>query len=157
RGRGRALEEGVRPRPAAQAPPQNLEQRPRHKPRTEPRRSIGSAAYGVAAVNAADRRAQQGVGRRSVAPERLRRKAHKRDRRADHVAERRPAAARIPSVEALWRQAQPDDALLAADELQGCRGDLNDVGAAVGIEEVGAPEVVEERLAIVAIADDAIG
>jgi len=41
-------------------------------------------------------------------------------------------------------------------ELERRGGDLDDVGSAVRVEKIGAAEVVESRLAVVAVTDDAI-
>src|SRR5262249_13457161 len=88
--------------------------------------------------------------------ERLRDDPDKGNRRADGVACRRIAAARIPSKEAFGRQPQSHDAMLAflKRERGGC--DLHDVGTTLDIEQVGTTELMRKRLAIVAVADHAI-
>lgn len=59
-------------------------------------------------------------------------------------------------MEALRREAQTDDAVAAAVEGERRGGDLNDVRAAVGVEEIGAAELMKERLAVVAVAEEPI-
>jgi hypothetical protein len=79
-----------------------------------------------------------------------------RNRRADRVAERRAAAARVPAVESLRREAQAGDPIGTAIETQRGGRDLHEVAAAVGIEQIGTLQVVERGLAVIAVADGAV-
>jgi hypothetical protein len=45
---------------------------------------------------------------------------------------------------------------MALNEREACWRDLHNVGAAMGIEKVRATKTVEERLAVVAVADGAV-
>src|SRR5262249_53652820 len=53
--------------------------------------------------------------------------------------------------------AHSDDALASAIEAERRWGDLHDVGPAAQVEQIGAAEVVQIRLAVVAITDEAVG
>jgi hypothetical protein len=56
----------------------------------------------------------------------------------------------------LWRQAHTGNAALALRERQCHRRHLDDVAAAMGIEQIGTAEVMGECLAVVAITNRAI-
>ena len=86
----------------------------------------------------------------------LRDDADKGNGRRQRVADGGVAAARVPPEQALRAQSQPDDPVLSLQESEGGRRKLDDVGAAVRIEQIGAAELVGKGLAIVAIADDVI-
>ena len=128
-GRGRRpLEERMRPSPSAHAPSKHHANCPRHQPRTEPRRALWRAAHCVLAVDVPNRTAEQVIGFLRLAFKCLRDDAYERDRRTDRIANWRPTAACVPSIEALGAETQPDDALLALTERERCRRDLDDVG-----------------------------
>ena len=131
---------------------------PADQPEVEFRRAFGSAPDCVLAENRPDRLAEDLVAPARVGgvAEQLRNDPDERDRRFRRVAERRLAAARVPAVDALRREAHSDDALRSAIEGDRRGRYLNDVRTAVGVEEIGATEVVTERLAVVAVADDAV-
>ena len=74
----------------------------------------------------------------------------------ERVADRRVAAVRIPAIEPVGLQPQPDDAMLSLREGQRGGRHLDDIAAALRIEEIGASELMRKRLTVVAVADDAI-
>src|SRR5262245_8539918 len=152
----RPLEERMRPSVPTQPPSQNHANRPPKEARIEPRRSCRCTPDRVLAVNRADGTAEQLIGRLHAGRECLGDDADERDRRTGHVAKRHPATACIPAIEALRRKAHPDDPLLAVSERESRRCNLDNVRAAMSIEEVRAAQVVEEGLAVVAVANDAI-
>src|SRR5262249_31054639 len=53
-------------------------------------------------------------------------------------------------------ETQSRDVLLSSTESERRGGDLNDVGPAVGVEQIGAPQVMQKGLAVVTIAEDAV-
>src|SRR5262249_29460363 len=108
------------------------------------------------AEDGAERCAEHGIHRSRAAIERLGGETDEGNRGPQRVADRRIATGRVPAEQALWRQAHAGDAVLALDEGERGRRDLDDVGAALRIEQVGAAELVGKRLAVVAIADHAV-
>ncbi|HEX8111179.1 MAG TPA: hypothetical protein VF516_25790 [Kofleriaceae bacterium] len=147
-----AIEERVRPGLSAQLPAEDLADRAGQEPDVGPGGAGRRGAHGELSEDAADRRAEVAVG----GAERLGDHADERDPGPYGVAQRGLAAHRVPAVEALGGQAQPGDAIGAAHEAERRRRDLDDVTAAVRVEQVGAPEVVGIGLAVVAVADDAV-
>jgi hypothetical protein len=79
-----------------------------------------------------------------------------RNRRTERVAHRGIAAARIPSKEAIGRKSQSHDTVLSLHKLERSGRDLDDVGTAAGIKQVGTAKLMRIRLAIVAVANNAI-
>ena len=146
----------MRPDPSAYPPREDLANRPREESQIWPPGPRRCAADCVLAVNRPDRRPKQVIGLLRLACELLRDDPDKRDCRTDRVTKWCPAAARVPSIKALWRETQPDNAFLTMNKREGCWRDLDNVGAAMGIEEVGAAKVVKEGLAIVAVTHDAV-
>ena len=72
------------------------------------------------------------------------------------VSERRLAARDVPPVHSFGSQSHRNDAFLTVIERHGARRNLNDVRTAVFVEKVCSPEVVQERLAIVAVTEGSI-
>src|SRR5262249_24129794 len=68
--------------------------------------------------------------------------ADKGNGRAERVADWRVAARRVPTVEPLGRQAKSRDPVLPPGEAERSRRHLNDVAAALVIEEVDAAELM---------------
>src|SRR5215831_11208917 len=149
----RAIEERVRPGLPAELPACDLAERPAEQAEVESGAAGRRRADGELAVDPAGGWAEYLVGR----AERLRDDTHERNRRPERVAERRLAARRVPAIEALRCEANPGDAISADHEAERGRRDLDDIAAAVRIEQVRAAEVVRIGLAIVAVADDAVG
>src|SRR5262249_783803 len=112
----RPLEEWVRPSPSAYPPSKHHANCPHHQPWIEPRRALWRAAHRVLAVDAPNGRAEQVIGSLRLAFKYLRDDAYERDRRTDRIANRRPTAACVPSIQALGAEAQPDDSFLALTE-----------------------------------------
>jgi peroxiredoxin (alkyl hydroperoxide reductase subunit C) len=158
RGAGRSIEEWVRPRSSPELPAEQQSDDARDHPCVRQRRGLGRPADRELVEDPTARLAEDLVAAASVgrAPEELVRDAHERDRRCQRVAERRFAAARVPAVEPLRAETDTRDLLGSALEDQGRGRDLDDLGSAVLVEEIGAAEVMKERLAVVAVADDAV-
>src|SRR5262245_12618900 len=125
----------MRPGPPPQAPSENHADRARDQPRAEPRRALRCVADRVLAEDAPDRSSEQVIGLLRLALEGARDDPHERDRWARRIAYWRPAAAGIPSMEALGTETQAGDALLALNERERGRRDLDDVGASLSIEK----------------------
>ena len=81
---------------------------------------------------------------------------NKGDCRTERVAERCIAAPRVPPIETFWREPEARYVLLSGLEGEGRWCDLHNVRSAVLIEKIGAAQTMGERLAIVAVADDAV-
>jgi hypothetical protein len=74
-------------------------------------------AQGTECLAFGSRQRRQRVARRArTVLERLHDDPHERERGTERVADRRPATARVPSIQALRRQTQTDDALVSAIE-----------------------------------------
>src|SRR5580698_2340321 len=112
----RAVEVGMGPGLPAQAPTEDQTQRAHDEAPGKPCRTFRSAADRVLTLNGPDWLAEQVVGSLRAALERLRDDPHEGDRRIDRVAERRLAAARVPSIEALRHEPQTDDSVVATIE-----------------------------------------
>jgi len=110
----------------------------------------------IPAENAPERATEQLIGVLRFALECLCDDPNERNCRTERVAEGHPAAACIPSVEASRCEPQPDNALRALNKRYGGWRELNNVGATLTIEKVRTLNLMEERLAVVAIADDAV-
>jgi|SRR5215471_12338671 len=146
----------MRPSPPAQAPSKDPAKCQREESRIKRRRPLWRTADRVFAVDSPDGPAEQLIGSLRIALESLRDDPYERDSWAERVAKWRPAAVCVPPIEASWRETQPDDALLALNEREACWRDLHNVGTSVGIEKVRATKMVEEGLAVVAVADGAV-
>ena len=86
----------------------------------------------------------------------LRDDADKGDRGAQRIADRRVAAGGVKSEQALGREPQAGDVLPSLRMVSDAGRDLDDVGAALRVEQIGAAELVGKGLAVIAIADHAI-
>jgi len=62
----------------------------------------------------------------------------------------------IPTIQPLWGKAKPDDMGCSLVEGNTARSHLDDLRATMGIEQIGATELVQVRLAVITVANDAI-
>ena len=146
----------MRPRSSGQSPAKHHAKCPHDEPWIEPARDTRHGPDRIFAVNGANRWAEYLVRSLRLARKRRDDDPHERDCRTHRVADGRPATACVPSIEALGREPYADNALLTLTKGKRGRRHLDDVRPAMLVEKVGTVEVVQERLAIVAVADGAV-
>jgi hypothetical protein len=86
----------------------------------------------------------------------LRHDANEGNRWTECVAYRGVTAGRIPSKKSIGGKPQSNNPMLSLHKLKRRGRNLDDVGTATGIKQVGTPELMRKCLAIVAVADHAI-
>src|SRR3569832_1720318 len=145
----------MRPHFSAKTPTEDFGQRAKEQRQFHSGRARRRSTDGVFSLNGADRRPKHIICALRALIERRDDDTDKRNRWGQRIADGRVAAVRIPAIKAFWRQPQSLDAILPFHEGKRGRSDLDDVRAAVGVEQVGAAEPVDECLAISAIADHA--
>jgi len=123
----------MRPRPSAQAPAEYHADGARHKRQTYSFRAHGRIADRIFRENGSDRLAEYSIRALRAAVKSLHDDADERNRWADGVADRRLAAARIPSEEALRREPQSRNVMLSLHECERGGRNLDDVGAALRV------------------------
>ena len=148
---GRAIEKRVRPGLTAEPPAENQPERARDEAQVQLGRAVRRRADRKLTLDRADGLAEDIVG----PLERLRDDSYEGDGGAESIAERRFATARVPPVKAFGREAKPDDALDASIERERCGATCTTSVPAVRVQEIGATDVVEIRLAVIAITDGA--
>ena len=150
------MEEWMRPCPTPQAPAEHLGDDAEQEIQTNAGRSRRRRPDRVFAENGADRCAEYALGALCTGIECLRNDPDERKRGAERVADRGMATGRVPPEQPLGRQAQSRNAVLPPGEGERGRRNLDDIGAALCIEQIGAPELVQKGLAVVAVADHAV-
>ena len=128
----------------------------RNEPQLRARRALRRGTDRELALDAGDWFAEEVVRSACATLESFCDNPDKGDRRAERVADRCLATFRVPPIEPPRAEPHASDAFASTMERQRRRRHLYDVGSAVRVEQISAAEVVDERLAVVAVADDAV-
>ena len=145
----------VRPRPAAKFPTDHPQNHSCKHDRGELLQSLGRAAHRKLAAGEPTWLAKHGFAPLSIgrATEHFEWHPNEGNDGGQRIAKRCFAATCVPAVHPFCRKSNPSDALRPPIVHDRIRWELHDVGTGVRIKEVGATEIVQERLAIITITD----